>query len=530
MSEATLVDGKTGSQWLQLNRPGWYDNPDDPNDPFLDMNGVASLVGCHPSTVSNLEAAGELKAEHKPVGRSRWGTPRKKSVFHFKAIAPICARWQQDNGDGTYSTPDGLRLNFKVVENRTGCAYGWLLKQAKKVSVESKRPCLFKLWSIAPKKVRPARAGTDEWTILEREEGHLKQQIELAIGRGVPEGYETATGIAKHLGLAKGGECIVLLHALHAWHEIGLLQAAIVLREEPAGGFGKGSIRRLRPRMVFDSNRAYQLWTDECNVAAGAKLVKRMLDNKEGAGVVRELLDKERNSLKLDALAKYTTPRLQQMLDQRWVLLRVLKEAMRLAGFVGPRFDQACREAKVVRRRLPNDAEGNDRNKAGCQWVCLYHRHDRLSAETALRKILSVGHTPVQDVRKELVNLGWSFRSPEVKKAWNRLRVRVESVGSRPRHYYCLLPGQTLPLNSIPTPTAGGRGRPLEPSAAYRRRVCWELYTKPVKKSIAMIEAKKLLVDNAPKEWSHLRKDAMRHAKKFGLPCIRPNFEENPVK
>ena len=38
MSEATVVDGKTGSQWLQLGLPGWYGNPDDPEDRDPDVD------------------------------------------------------------------------------------------------------------------------------------------------------------------------------------------------------------------------------------------------------------------------------------------------------------------------------------------------------------------------------------------------------------------------------------------------------------------------------------------------------------
>src|SRR5205823_3606321 len=75
-----------------------------------------------------------------------------------------------------------------------------------------------------------------------------------------------------------------------------------------------------------------------------------------------------------------------------------------------------------------------------------------------------------------------------------------------------------------------GRGRPKEDEAANRKRVCWELYTSGKKKTLAMREARDRLKNNAPKEWTHLRTDAKRHAKENGLPCERPNCEKTPEK
>jgi hypothetical protein len=339
---------------------------------------------------------------------------------------------------------------------------------------ERQRPCLLRDLDITPLQVQPARPGKPEWTLTRAEVLSVIEEVERRIKRGCSQELGTIGQIAKRLGVGTGAEFKELSSSLNCWRENEQIHAKPVFIEEHGElrtrWITRRVVRRLRYRLAFNIERAAELWSTDCSVEAGIRLLRRLLDKEGGAALVRRLLDSQKHKPGPDSLDRFGTELLQQMLDKGYLPAKVVKESMRMAGFVNVRFDKICRKAHVIRRREPAGSDYATRDKCGCEWVYLLPRHDRKPAKDILLALLKNGPLWSREAKRQLRKAHWSPRSPIIADALMKLGIesRRPKCGVLSKRYYWCLPDQEPPTDEL---TSADKGDPSGEAAEQKQRL-----------------------------------------------------------
>jgi hypothetical protein len=244
---------------------------------LFDLPAAAEFLGCSETAVLNLERRGRLSPQFQKVNWLAGPIRAHRYARRYTRAQLEETRRQReqqhatDNGDGSFNTTGGRRLNLKKAAPVAG------------VSVESLRHLLAN-WrlpgeQVAVEKMAPVRDGPPEDTILESDAVRVKKLIEAELRRAAGlKGHEDRRQLARTCGIEDLHE---LRECLACWMGHGLLAHQKILRRHRRRVNLKKRGHEIERESliwvtVFNVRQFRRLW-DADFVPAGKKLLKDLL-------------------------------------------------------------------------------------------------------------------------------------------------------------------------------------------------------------------------------------------------------------
>jgi hypothetical protein len=489
----------------------------------LPLRKAAAQIGRDPGALERAIARGRLT----PSSHRRWGSTLGQPRLKPSDLANIKDIYEQNLGEGHFRTPEGEASTVKRGAKQFGLPEGfirdcisgssesaWILPEGKLPSFKwppgAER--FGKLLGRSSRERGPEENGLT--LILDGNLFRLKQAVRTELKRTaalLQKGLVPLETLYELAGITSVAERIELCKYLECWRENDLLPYERVLMEFPhrcvarfdCSGKKRRPVRhkdttQLRTVCLYDPTRFQELWQQDY-----------LADDSKAMTTYRKLI---RNG-------PVNADRVKKEMGAIGICLGRLTKVVEATG------------ARVRLSGPPGSPWVHERKPKG---------KPRPDCKATIESMIASGPLKAGETFAALRARG--FHDREIYRAKRDLKLEDRRPGGIRGPFYWCKPGQhpttTNSHTEIPATEVNGkpvaprvsrRGRRARPETLQRYEICYCLYRRVVSGEIKMVtamrEASRQLGPHAPKEDSHLRRNAQRYAEKAKIAWPPPGQE-----